>query len=52
MTNRKKYIIKQPDIYQSIFGAFEFKKNVNYEYIIKLLVHFVNSLSSNYFLLI
>ena len=41
---RKKTIIKQPDIYYHLFLPLEFK-NINYEYIFKLLVLFVNSLT-------
>ncbi len=39
----KKTIIKQPEIYYHLFLPLEFK-NINHEYILKLLIEFVNSL--------
>jgi len=40
----RRYIIKQPDIYYNLFENFIYKKNTNYEYVLKVLVYFVNSI--------
>lgn len=42
---RKKTIVKQPDVYYGLFKPFEQKENVDPEYLLKLLVHFSNSLN-------
>jgi len=40
----RRYIIKQPDIYYNLFENFLYRKNINFEYILKVLVYFVNSI--------
>jgi hypothetical protein len=40
----KKFILKQPDIYYNLFANFLYKPNTDFEYILKILVFFINSL--------